>query len=128
MGNTIVAPAPYLSPHSTGDGSRDYSSIAGNDYEPIPNPSDYASALQVYSNAVRRTIEYDNAKVIQYSKILHKNPAIIDEDVYSDPGHSEADIYNYFKKKKFQVIKRNSVRLDTVVCKMLPYCMISPYG
>ena len=33
-----------------------------------------------------------------------------EEEIYSDPGHSEADIYACFEKKKFCMIKRNDVR------------------
>ena len=33
-----------------------------------------------------------------------------EEEIYSDPGHSEADIYACFEKKKFRMIKRNDVR------------------
>jgi len=114
VGNTSIAPAPYLTPQSTNDNqdyyNQDYSKFSSCDYEAIPNPSDYASALHVFSNSLKKTIVYDNASVVQYSKILHKNGPIVDGEIYSDPGHSEADIYDYFKKKKFHIIKRDSVR------------------
>ena len=35
------------------------------------------------------------------------------EEIYSDPGHSEADIYSCFEKKKFRMIKRNDIRWAT---------------
>ena len=117
VGTTSVAPAPlptpYLTPQNNSD--NEYSKFSNGDYEPIPNPSDYAPALQVYSNSLKRTVVYDNAKVVQYSKVLHQNAAAAtadddDEEVYSDPGHCETDIYNYFKKKKFHIIKKDSVR------------------
>lgn len=112
VGNTSIAPAPYLTPQSTND-NQDYSKFSSSDYEPIPNPSDYASALQFYSNSLKKTIVYDNASVVQYSKILHKNGPTVDGEIYSDPGHCEEDIYDYFKKKKFHIIKRDSVRFVT---------------
>ena len=33
-----------------------------------------------------------------------------EEEIYSDPGYSEADIYACFEKKKFRKIKRKDVR------------------
>ena len=33
-----------------------------------------------------------------------------DEEIYSDPGYSEADIYACFEKKKFRMVKRNDIR------------------
>ena len=33
-----------------------------------------------------------------------------EEEIYSDPGHSEADVYACFEKKKFRKIKRNDIR------------------
>ena len=36
-----------------------------------------------------------------------------DEEIYSDPGHSEADIYACFERKKFRMIKRKDVRYIT---------------
>ena len=112
VGNTSVAPAPLPAPYLTPrQNSNDITDHSKDDYEPIPNPSDYAPALRVYSNSLTRTVIYDNAKVVQYSKILHQNPAAADdEEIYSDPGHSERDIYDYFKKKKFHIIKKDNVR------------------
>ena len=120
VGSTSVAPAPlpiatpYLTPQNNSE--NEYSKFSNGDYEPIP--SDYGSAMKVYSNSLTRTVVYDNAKVVQYSKVLHQNAAAAvagddDEEVYSDPGHSETDIYNYFKKKKFHIIKKDSVRFDS---------------
>ena len=111
VGSTSVAPAQYLTPQNNGD--NEYSKFSNGDYEPIP--SDYGSAMQVYSNSLTRTVVYDNAKVVQYSKVLHQNAAAAvagddDEETYSDPGHCERDIYDYFKKKKFHIIKKDRVR------------------
>ena len=134
VGTTSIAPAPlptpYLTPQSTTSGS-EYSKFASSDYEPIPNPSDYASALQAYSNSsLKRTVVYDNAKVVQYSKILHQSNAATDngnndEEVYLDPGHCETDIYDYFKKKKFHIIKKNSIRF--VLCLLFNTALINIY-
>ena len=125
VGSTSIAPAPLPTPYLTPQNSteNEYSKYSSSDYEPIPNPSDYSSALQVYSDSLKRTVVYDNAKVVQYSKVVHQNgaPATTtandnDGEVYSDPGHCESDIYDYFKKKKFHIIKKDNVRSDMTVC------------
>ena len=41
---------------------------------------------------------------------VHGTTANSEEEIYSDPGYSEADIYACFEKKKFHMIKRNDVR------------------
>lgn len=107
-------PAPYLTPQNAGENNnhKDYSKFANNDYEPIPNPSECASAMKIYSNSLKRTVVYNNTNAVQYSKILNQNASrsATDEEIYSDPGHCERDIYDYFKKKKFHTIKKDSVR------------------
>ena len=133
VGSTSIAPAPlptpYLTPQSTTSGS-EYSKFASSDYEPIPNPSDYASALQAYSNSsLKKTVVYNNAKVVQYSKILHQNTIATDngnnnEEIYSDPGHCETDIYDYFKKKKFHIIKKDSIRFVSWLYMLTVYIAI----
>ena len=33
-----------------------------------------------------------------------------EEEIYSDPGHNEADIYSCFERKKLSIIQRSDVR------------------
>ena len=70
------------------------------------------SEAQVYSNYISKSTNYDDTIVSQYSKVgdADGTTANDEEEIYSDPGHSEADIYACFEKKKFRMIKRNDVR------------------
>ena len=91
---------------------KNYSKIACNDYEAIQNPDEYASAVRVYSNTVGDSTSYDDTIISGYSEIEDVDNATAndEEEIYSDPGHSEADIYACFESKKFRMIKRNDVR------------------
>ena len=91
---------------------KNYSKIACNDYEAIQDPDEYASAVQVYSNTVRDSISYDDTIISEYSKVenVDDTTANDEEEIYSDPGHCEADIYACFERKKFRMIKKNDVR------------------
>ena len=99
--------SPYLDPLGN-----NYSKIAGNDYEAIHNTNEYESAVQVYSNNVRESTNIDDTMVSVYSEVgdADGTTANDEEEIYSDPGHSEADIYACFEKKKFRMIKRNDIR------------------
>ena len=99
-------------PYSDTIGKNYYSKIAGNDYEAICNTDDYASAVQVYSNYISKSTNYDDTMVSEYSEVEDADgtTANDEEEIYSDPGHSEADIYACFEKKKFRMIKRDDVR------------------
>ena len=48
----------------------------------------------------------------EYSEIgnVDGTAANDEEEIYSDPGHSEEDICACFEKKKLQMIKRSDVR------------------
>ena len=103
-------------------GSNPYSDTTGKsyskvDYEAIRNPDDYASAAQVYSNYISKSTNYDDTIVSEYSEVEDADgtTANDEEEIYSDPGHSEADIYVCFEKKKFRIIKRNDVRWATYI-------------
>ena len=102
-------------PYSDTKGKNYYSKVAGNDYEAIHNPDEYASAVQVYSNYVRKSTSNDDTIVSEYSEVddADSTTANDEEEIYSDPGHSEADIYVCFEKKKFRMIKRDDVRWAT---------------
>ena len=86
---------------------RNYSKI---DYEVIQNPDE--SAVRVYSNTVKDSTNYDDTILPVYNGLedVDNTTANDEEEIYSDPGHSEADIYACFEKKKFRMIKRNDVR------------------
>ena len=98
-----------VSPHSDAMG-KNYSKFSCNDYEAVKNPDE--SAVHAYSNCVRQSVAYDDAITSEYSEIENADSAIVndEEDIYSDPGHSEADIYTCFEKKRFRMLKRNDVR------------------
>ena len=86
---------------------RNYSKI---DYEAIQNPDE--SAVRIYSNTVKDSTNYDDTILPVYNEIedVDNTTANDEEEIYSDPGHSEADIYACFEKKRFRMIKRNDVR------------------
>ena len=88
---------------------KNYSQVTGNNYEAIHNPDEYASAVQVYSNYVRESTNYDDT-IVSEVEDADGTTANDEEEIYSDPGHSEADIYACFEKKKFRMIKRDDVR------------------
>ena len=83
-----------------------------NDYEAIQNPDDYASAVRVYSNTVKDSTSYDDTIISEYSEVEDVDGTTGDdqEEIYSDPGHSEADIYACFESKRLSMIERNNVR------------------
>ena len=93
--------------------ANNYSKIAGNDYEAIQNPDDYAAAVHVYSNTIEGSNNYDDAKMPEYSEVEDVDVTTGDDDqeeIYSDPGYSEADIYACFERKKLNMIERNDIR------------------
>ena len=91
---------------------KNYSKITCNDYEAIQNADEYASAVRVYSNTVKDSTSYDDTIESEYSEIedVDNTTTNDEEEIYSDPGHSEADIYACFERKRFRMIKRNDVR------------------
>ena len=66
----------------------------------------------MYSNTVRDSINYDDTTMPEYSEVddVDGTTANDEEEIYSDPGHSEADIYACFERKKFRMITRKDVR------------------
>ena len=93
---------------------KNYSKIACNDYEAIEDPDEYGSAVHVYSNTITVgvSVNYDDTIMPEYSEVDDVDGTTVtdEEEIYSDPGHSEADIYVCFEKKKFRMIKRKDVR------------------
>ena len=94
---------------------KNYSKVADNDYEAIHNTDEHALAVQVYSNYISKSTNYDDTIVSEYSEVEDADGTTANdkEEIYSDPGHSEADIYACFEKKKFRMIKRDDVRWTT---------------
>ena len=101
--------APYSVPQDAI--SKDPAKVKNNDYEPLPDSADYASALCVYVNTMRDSVIKD-VRGLDYSEVSNVDTVSTndEEDVYSDPGHSEADVYACFEKKKFRKIKIDDVR------------------
>ena len=89
---------------------KNYSKIACNDYEAIQNPDE--SAVCDYSDTIKGSIGYDGTIMSEYSEIgnVDGTTANDEEEIYSDPGHNEADIYACFEKIKLCMIKRRDVR------------------
>ena len=88
---------------------KNHSKIACNDYEAIQNPDE--SAVHVYFNTTKQSIGYDTT-MSEYSEKGNVDGTVAndEEEIYSDPEHSEGDIYACFEKKKLQMIKRCDVR------------------
>ena len=81
------------------------------DYEAIEETSDYEEALHTYANISNvhlaeylSTTEYDE---------VPSNDVTGEEEIFIDPGHCEADICNFFKKRCF--INQNDVRLENIM-------------
>ena len=99
-----------MSTHS--DLEKRYSKIASNDYEAILSPEEYMSEAHIYSNLERESAFYDDTIISEYSEIVNTSSttAIDEEEIYSDPGHSLADIYACFETKKIHMIQTSDVR------------------
>ena len=78
--------------------------LACNDYVALQNPPNYATAQEVYSN-LEKSFTYDYARALECSEVSTNL-----EEIYLDPGHSKADIYACFERKKFRIIKNRDVR------------------
>ena len=54
----------------------------------------------------------EDIRGLDYSKVSDVDTASINdqEEVYSDPGYSEADVYACFEKKRFRKIKIDDIR------------------
>ena len=91
---------------------KSHSKVANNGYEPLPNPAEYLSAIGAYSNIMSKSITDDDIRALDYSEIstVDSTATNDDKEVYSDPGHSEAAVYDCFEKKKIRKIEANDVR------------------
>ena len=91
---------------------KNYSKIVCNDYEAIEDPDEYGSAVCVYSNTVGDSTNYDDTTMPEYSEVedVDGTTANDEEEIYSDPGHNEAEIYACFERKKLSIIQRCDVR------------------
>ena len=101
---------PYLDPQETT--VKSHSKVASKDYEALPRPVEYASATSAYSNIIRKSYINSNMSALECSEVFNVNntSANDDEEVYADPGYSEADVYACFERKRFHMIKADDVR------------------
>lgn len=101
---------PYLAPQETMAKSR--SNVVRKDYEPLPNSTEYASAICVYYSLLRESVTDNDVSALRHSEVPSVNITSTDDedDVYSDPGHSEAAVHACFEKKRFRKIKRDDIR------------------
>ena len=83
---------------------KDCPKLACNDYIGLHNPSTYATALESYSN-LEKSFTYDYARALECSEVSTNV-----EEIFLDPGHSQADIYSCFERKKFHIIENKDVR------------------
>ena len=106
--------APYSVPQDAI--SKNPAKVKSNDYEPLLDSADYASALHVYVNTMNETVVSEDVRGLDYSEISDVDIVSTnnEEDVYSDPGHSEAAVYACFEKKRFRKIKIDDVRYQHV--------------
>ena len=91
---------------------KNYSKITCNDYEAVEDPNECASAVLVYSNTVGDSISYGDTTMLEYSEVedVDGTTANDEEEIYSDPGYSEAEIFACFERKKLSIIQRSDVR------------------
>ncbi|XP_065899895.1 uncharacterized protein [Dysidea avara] len=95
-------PIPYITPETVT--SRDQPKLTCHDYHTLQNPAEYSSALHIYSNTLRDP----NALSDPYCSDTLKRDD--DEEVFSDPGHSEEAIYACFERRMFRTITTDHVR------------------
>ena len=80
---------------------KDCPKLTCNDYIALHNPPTYATALKSYE----KSFTYDYARALECSEVSTNV-----EEIYFDPGHSKADIYACFERKRFPIIKNKDVR------------------
>ena len=92
--------------------AKSHSKAASKDYEPLPRPAEYATATSAYSNIIRESYINSDMSALECSEVFNVYSATAndDEEVYLDPGHSEADVYACFERKRFHKIKADDVR------------------
>ena len=101
---------PYLNPQETT--AKSHSKIASKDYEPLPRPAEYATEIGAYSNIIRESYVSSHMSALECSEVfnVYNTSANDEEEIYLDPGHSEADVYACFERKRFHKIKADDVR------------------
>ena len=99
--STQPTSAPFVQQNSLG---KDCPKLMCNDYIALHNPSTYATAMKSYSN-LEKSLTYDYARALEVSEVSTNV-----EEIYLDPGHSKADIYACFERKKFHILKNKDVR------------------
>ena len=84
---------------------KDSPKLACNDYTTdLHNPYTYATTLESHSN-LEKSFTYNCTSELEHSEVSTNV-----EEIYLDPGHSEADIYACFEKQKVHIIKNKDVR------------------
>ena len=84
---------------------KDSPKLACNDYTTdLHNPYAYATTLESHSN-LEKSFTYNYASELEHSEVSTNV-----EEIYLDPGHSEADIYACFEKQKVHIIINKDVR------------------
>ena len=101
---------PYLDPQETT--AKSHSKVSSKDYEPLPRPAEYATAIGAYSNIIRESYINSDMSALECSEAFnaYNTSANDEEEIYLDPGYSEADVYACFEKKRFHKIKADNVR------------------
>ena len=65
---------------------------------------------------MRESLINEDIGGLDYAEISNIDPAATndEEEVFSDPGHSEADVYACLERKKFRKIKIDDVRYQYI--------------
>ena len=102
--------APYSVPQDAA--SKNPEKVKHNDYEPLPDSAEYASGFCAYMNTMRESLINEGISGLDYAEISNIDPAATyeEEEVFSDPGYSEADVYACLERKKFRKIKIDDIR------------------
>ena len=92
---------------------KDHPKRTCNDYIALHKPSNFATALESYSN-LEKSFTYDYARTMECSEVSTNV-----EEMYLDPGHSKADICACFERKQFHIIKNEDVRCAAMLLQCL---------
>ena len=87
--------------------SKDRPKLTCNDYEFLKETADYEEALHTYAN-ISSIPAAEYLSTSEYDEVPNSDST--DEEIYIDPGHSEADICTCFKTKKDYLIDKSDIR------------------
>ena len=96
--------SPLVSPNKF----KDRPKLTCKDYEAMEETADYEEALHTYANISNLPLA-EHLSTTEYDEVP-SNDITDEEEVFIDPGHCEADICAFFKKRCF--INQNDVRLE----------------